>query len=134
MIQACSHLVIAAKDVECMQMFFEQLFEVAPYFSNSEFCEFVLPNQFRLAFFKPVGKAAQFFSNPKERSQVSYGVTVLNIEATYQKALALKLRVSGEPKDHPWGEKSFLVIDAEENRWEITQSPSKNGMLVNLHP
>lgn len=132
MIQACSHLVISAESVENMKTFFSTLFSVAPHFSNSEFCEFVLPSRFRIAFFKPMGKAAQFFSLPKERSQVSYGVTVKNVEHTYQKALEMKLNLSGPPKDHPWGEKSFLVIDVENNRWEITQSPSEDGLLVDI--
>ncbi|MSP18838.1 MAG: VOC family protein [Bdellovibrionales bacterium] len=132
MIQACSHLVISAESVENMKAFFSTLFSVSPHFSNSEFCEFVLPSRFRIAFFKPIGKAAQFFSLPKERSQVSYGVTVKNVEQTYQKALEMKLNLSGPPKDHPWGEKSFLVIDVENNRWEITQSPSEDGLLVDI--
>ena len=132
MIQACSHLVISASDVEKMKDFFEALFGVFPHFFNSEFCEFVLPSKFRVAFFKPVGKAAHFFDLPKERSQVSYGVTVIDVDSTYHKAMEMKLAVSGPPKEHPWGEKSFLVIDPENNRWEVTQSPSKDGMLVNL--
>ena len=132
MIQACSHLVISASDVERMRRFFEALFIVSPHFFNEEFCEFVLPSKFRIAFFKPVGKASQFFSLPQERSQVSYGVTVQDVDVVYQRALEMKLNVSGPPKDHPWGEKSFLVIDPENNRWEVTQSPSNDGMLVNL--
>ena len=132
MIQACSHVVIASSDVERIRQVFESLFLIQPYFSNPEFCEFVLPNKFRVAFFKPTGKASQFFSAAQERSQLSLGVTVKDVEATYQKALALNLKVSGPPKDHPWGEKSFLVIDPDDNRWEITQSPSQDGMLVNL--
>lgn len=132
MIQACSHLVITATNVIAMSDWFEHLFEVKPYFKNEEFTEFVISNKFRIAFFKPTGKAAHYFSLPKDRSQVSYGVTVLNVETTYQKALQLNLKVSGPPKDHPWGEKSFLLIDLEDNRWEVTQSPSQDGMLVNL--
>jgi uncharacterized glyoxalase superfamily protein PhnB len=31
----------------------------------------------------------------------------------------------------PWGERSFLLTDPDGNRWEITQSPSADGMLVN---
>ncbi|MBM4317955.1 MAG: VOC family protein [Deltaproteobacteria bacterium] len=131
MIQACSHWVVTAENVDGQKNFFEGLFGVAPYFYNSEFCEFVLPNKFRIAFFKPTGKASQFFSLPKERSQVAFGVTARDVEATYQKALKMNLQVSGPPKDHPWGEKSFLVIDPEGNRWEITQSPSSDGMLIN---
>ena len=121
MIQACSHLVIAAENVEIQTQFFKQLFQLEPYFFNNEFAEFVLPSKFRIAFFSPTGKASQYFSLPKERSQVAYGITVKNVEATYQKALEMKLKLSGPPKEHPWGEKSFLLIDPESNRWEITQ-------------
>lgn len=134
MIQACSHLVITAENVETLSEMFEQLFEQPPHFKNKEFCEFVLSSKFRIAFFKPVGKTAQYFSLPNDRSQVSFGVTVLDVEKTYQKALGLNLKVSGPPKDHPWGEKSFLIVDIEGNRWEVTQSPSNDGMLVNLNP
>lgn len=132
MIQACSHLVITAENVEAMSDLFEQLFDQKAHFKNKEFCEFVLSSKFRIAFFKPTGKTAQFFSLTKDRSQVSFGVTVSDVEKTYQKALALNLKLSGPPKEHPWGEKSFLLIDIEGNRWEVTQSPSTDGMLVNL--
>jgi uncharacterized glyoxalase superfamily protein PhnB len=40
------------------------------------------------------------------------------------------ITISGPPKDHPWGERSFLLTDPDGNRWEITQSPSDNGMLT----
>lgn len=133
LIQACSHLVISTKNVEVMKDFFSSLFAVQPHFYNPEFCEFVLPSRFRVAFFKPVGKAALFFGLPQERTQVSYGVTVVDVEATYQTALRLNYQVSGAPKEHSWGEKSFLVVDPENNRWEIAQSPSQDGMLVNLN-
>ncbi len=133
MIQACSHLVISSENVEVMKLFFESLFLIEPHFSNSEFCEFVLSSRFRIAFFKPVGKASQYFSLPKDRSQVSYGVTVKDVQAAYQKAVEMNLKVSGPPKEHPWGEKSFLLIDPENNRWEIAQSPSQDGMLVDLN-
>lgn len=133
MIQACSHLVISSKNVDAMSAFFSSLFGVKPHFSNSEFCEFVLPSRFRVAFFKPIGKSAQFFALPEDRSQVSYGVTVRDVELTYQKALELKLKLSGPPKEHPWGEKSFLIVDPENNRWEIAQSPSQDGMLKDLN-
>lgn len=131
-LKACSHFVIASADVEAMEKFFSALFKIQPHFSNPEFCEFVLPSRFRVAFFKPVGKASQFFGLPSVRSQVSYGLTVDDVEATYEIAKQLGLKVSGPPKEHPWGEKSFLVVDPENNRWEITQSPSQDGMLVNL--
>lgn len=132
MIKACSHLVIASSNVSAMREFFVSLFQAKPHFSNDEFCEFVLASHFRVAFFKPVGKSALFFSLPQDRSQVAYGVTVENVEEVYSRALQLRLQVSGAPKDHPWGEKSFLLIDPENNRWEIAQSPSRDGMLVNL--
>jgi len=38
---------------------------------------------------------------------------------------------AGEPKEHPWGEKSFLLIDPDGNRWEITESPTPDGILLN---
>ena len=40
------------------------------------------------------------------------------------------IQLSGPPKEHPWGDKSFLVTDPDGNRWEIAQAPSDDGMLV----
>jgi hypothetical protein len=131
MIQALSHLVVAAKDVPGMAAFFQKVFEIAPYFQNEEFCEFVLPAKARVAFFSVTGKTKKFFRAESEREGVSYGVTVDNVARAFDLALESGLEVSGPPKDHPWGEKSFLLIDPEGNRWEITKSPSADGFLVN---
>ena len=53
----------------------------------------------------------------------------------YLKSTALKKEFqsgdAGAPKEHPWGEKSFLLIDPDGNKWEITESPTESGMLVN---
>lgn len=127
-----SHLVIATNDVLKISRFFEDFFELKPHFSNSEFCEFVLPSKFRLAFFKPVGKATKYFTAEGERGTASFGVTVNDTQAAYEKAIAMNADVSGPPKDHPWGEKSFLLIDPDGNRWEITQSPTVDGKLVDI--
>ena len=135
MIQACSHLVIATEDVGAMTVFFKGLFEVSPHFSNEMFSEFVLPSRFRIAFFKPVGAAAKYFSSEPSRKGLSLGVTVDDVEALYRKASTEfkdQVELSGPPKDHPWGEKSFLLIDPDGNRWEIVQSPSDDGLLVNI--
>lgn len=138
MIQGCSHLVIVAKDVAKMSGFFKSVFEVQPHYENPEFVDFVLPSKFRIAFFKATGTAAKYFHVPAERTGVSYGITVSQIDTFYKRLTDeflskpnCELQVSGPPKEHPWGEKSFLLIDPEQNRWEITQSPSQNGMLVN---
>jgi uncharacterized glyoxalase superfamily protein PhnB len=81
-----------------------------------------------------VGKASRFFKAAADRTGCAIGVTVKNIDAVFQKAQknseTLKLELSGPPKEHPWGEKSFLLIDPEGNRWEVTESPSADGMLV----
>ncbi|MCB0416919.1 MAG: VOC family protein [Bdellovibrionales bacterium] len=133
MVQAGSHLVIATADVPAAKYFFESVFEVPAHFSNDQFCEFVLPSRFRIAFFLPVGKAAEFFSASGERHHCSFGITVKDVDACYARWEKLELRgsrVSGPPKDHPWGERSFLLIDPDGNRWEITQTPSNDGMLV----
>jgi uncharacterized glyoxalase superfamily protein PhnB len=57
-----------------------------------------------------------------------------DVEATYQTLAAMTAEVavdlSGPPKEHPWGEKSFLLTDPDGNRWEIAQTPSADGMLV----
>ncbi len=39
------------------------------------------------------------------------------------------ISLASKPKDHPWGFRSFLLVDPDLNRWEITQSPSEKGML-----
>lgn len=133
MLKAGSHLVIASRSVPTMRAFFEELFSLPAHYSNEEFTEFVLPSRFRIAFFKPSGKAAEFFSNEGERHHCSFGITVENVDAVYERCAALSIpnvQTSGPPKDHPWGERSFLLIDPEGNRWEITQTPSTTGMLV----
>ncbi len=135
MILTVSHLVIATETVETMTQFFKDCFEVLPHFENKMFSEFVLPSGFRVAFFKPVGKSAKYFRGQGERGHVSFGVTTSHIEDLFRR-IESKISVwggsvSGPPKDHPWGEKSFLFIDPDGNRWEITESPTQEGMLVN---
>jgi catechol 2,3-dioxygenase-like lactoylglutathione lyase family enzyme len=130
MIKACSHLVIATTDVPRLTDFLSRLFDLTPHFSNDLFAEFVLPSRFRIALFKPVGASAQFFDASKDRGTCSFGVTVDNVAEVFAQASFLNATVSGPPKDHPWGEKSFLLIDPDGNRWEITASPSEDGMLV----
>lgn len=133
---ACSHLVIASENVEKIMQFFKQAFDLTPHFENKDFGEFVLPSGFRIAFFKPVGKSSKYFVSQSERTSHSFGITVKDVEAVYQKLNALSssfaLELSGPPKEHPWGEKSFLLIDPDQNRWEITESPTKEGMLVSF--
>lgn len=131
MILACSHVVIAVTDVASTTKIFSELFEIAPYFESKEFSEFVLPSKHRIAFFRPVGPAAKFFKAEGERHHVSLGLTVKDVEGLHARAVAQGLTVSGPPKDHPWGEKSFLLVDKDGTRWEITESPSPDGMLVN---
>jgi predicted enzyme related to lactoylglutathione lyase len=131
-IRGLSHIVIATENVDKMAAFFEQVFEQKPHFSNSAFADFVLPNKARVAFFLPVGKAAKFFDAQGPRSQVSYGVTVDDVDNVYERVVGMNLSVSGPPKDHPWGERSFLLIDPDGNRWEVTRSPSEDGFLKNL--
>lgn len=133
--RALSHLVIAARDVRAQVHFFCSVFELSTHFENDEFAEAVLPSGFRVAFFRPVGKSARYFNAASSREGLSIGITVEDVEAMFQRLQSFKDRysfqVSGPPKEHPWGEKSFLLIDPEGNRWEVTQTPSKDGMLVN---
>ena len=135
MLMACSHLVIASQNVPQMVRFFRECFEVAPYFENKDFAEFVLKSKFRVAFFTVTGAASKHFSAEGSRGAVAVGVTVDNVDAFYKriepKLTNWSASVSGPPKDHPWGEKSFLLTDPEKNRWEIVQTPSADGMLTN---
>ena len=135
MILACSHLVVATNDVPKITAFFGRAFDVKPYFENEMFAEFVLPSRFRIAFFKPVGASAKSFDASANRGGSSFGVTVQDADAVHAKLEALSseyaIQISGKPKEHPWGEKSFLLTDMDGNRWEITQTPSGDGMLVN---
>ncbi len=135
MVLACSHLTVATDDVPRMTRFFSQAFDAPPHFENGEFSEFVLPSRFRVAFFKPVGASARSFRASADRAGCAFGVTVTDVGATYETLAALAeaftLQLSGPPKEHPWGEKSFLLTDPDGNRWEIAQTPSADGMLVN---
>jgi len=135
MIRACSHLVVATDGVERITRFFEWVFEIKPYYEAKEFSEFVLPNQFRIAFFKPVGKSAERFDASASRKAYSFGITVDDVDKLYKRIIPdlakWEAGTAGEPKDHPWGERSFLLIDPDGNRFEITKSPSEKGMLVN---
>jgi len=136
MLLACSHVVLASNDVARITSFFGRAFGVAPRFENAMFSEFVLPSKFRVAFFKPVGPSARTFRADAERTAAALGLTVLDVDAAYRALVDLggpdgpfPIALSGPPKEHPWGEKSFLLTDPDGNRWEIAQSPSTDGML-----
>ena len=135
MLLACSHVVVATEDVPRITRFFKEVFSLAPYFENEMFSEFVLPSKFRIAFFKPVGLASKTFTSTGERGVTGFGLTVQDVDALYTtiqpKLEAQGAKTGGPPKEHPWGEKSFLLIDPDGNRWEITQSPTPDGTLVN---
>ena len=130
---ACSHVTLASGDVPRITRFFSQAFGVPPVFENDMLSEFVLPSKFRVAFFKPVGASAQNFRAAAERDGSALGLTVADVDVAYRSIEALRevpFQVSGPPKDHPWGERSFLLTDPDGNRWEIAQSPSPDGMLT----
>lgn len=136
MLAAVSHLVLTSPDVPRITLFVQNYFGIAPHFANDQFVDFVLPGGFRIAFFIPTGATTQNFGVAGERHFASIGVTTTQIDGLYARALEPEflvqgVKVSGPPKEHPWGEKSFLLIDPDGNRWEITQSPSPSGMLVN---
>src|SRR5438128_2204112 len=131
MLLACSHLVLASTDVPRITRFFGEAFAIEPRFTNDLFAEFVLQSGFRLAFFKPVGPSATTFNASTERTASAIGITVDDVDAAHATVMRLDSgQVSGPPKDHPWGERSFLLTDPDGNRWEVTQSPSDGGMLV----
>lgn len=130
-----SHVVLTTTNVAGITSFWRELLNQDPHFENNGFAEFVLTSGFRFAFFLPTGKSSAHFSNDGPRNHCSIGLTVLDIDAVYQHARALQPNYgnsdAGPPKEHPWGEKSFLLIDPDGNRWEITQSPTEDGRLVN---
>jgi uncharacterized glyoxalase superfamily protein PhnB len=134
MLLACSHLLVATGDVPAMTRFFATAFDAMPRFENEMFAEFVLPSRFRIAFFKPVGASAVSFGASADRGGSAFGMTVDDIDAIYARVARMaeefKLRISGPPKEHPWGEKSFLLTDGDGNRWEVAQSPAPDGMLT----
>jgi catechol 2,3-dioxygenase-like lactoylglutathione lyase family enzyme len=134
MLRAASHLVLATGDVTAITRFFAEAFAVTPGFENDMFSEFVLPSKFRVAFFKPVGPSARSFDETAARDGVAVGLTVDDVDVAYARLDTLRAtfnhQLSGPPKDHPWGEKSFLLTDPDGNRWEITRAPSADGMLV----
>jgi len=134
MLRACSHVVIASADVPRITRFFASALSVTPAFENEMFAEFVLPSKFRVAFFKPVGASARTFNAEADRRGSALGVTVADVDAAYQTISTLAgfpIELSGPPKEHPWGEKSFLLTDPDGNRWEVAQAPSDSGMLEN---
>ena len=134
MLKACSHVTLASNDVPRMLNFLRDAFGLEPVFENEEFGEVVLASGFRLAVFKVVGKTREFFDAAGSRGAVALGMTVEDVDAVHARLLPLLERygaaVSGPPKDHPWGERSFLLIDPDGNRFEIARSPSPGGMLV----
>jgi uncharacterized glyoxalase superfamily protein PhnB len=125
--------VLATADVPAITRFFAQAFELAPVFENDMFSEFVLPSKFRIAFFVPIGASARSFEATASRLGSSVGLTVADVDAAFARLEALRgtcaHQLSGPPKDHPWGERSFLLTDPDGNRWEITQAPSADGLL-----
>ena len=135
MLRACSHAVIASVDVPRITRFFQAAFAIAPVFENTEFSEFVLPSMFRIAFFVPTGTASRSFDATASRAGGSLGLTVGDVDAAHARLDSMRdtfpITLSGPPKDHPWGERSFLLTDPDGNRWEITQAPTDEGMLKN---
>jgi catechol 2,3-dioxygenase-like lactoylglutathione lyase family enzyme len=134
MILACSHLTIATGNVARIAAVFARIFDLRPVFENDMFAEFVLPSKFRVAFFAPVGVTARTFTAAADRAGSAFGVTVRDVQATYDAIVAAALsdiEISGPPKTHPWGEPSFLLTDPDGNRWEITQAPAADGLLIN---
>jgi uncharacterized glyoxalase superfamily protein PhnB len=131
---ACSHVILASGDVPRIARFFAEAFGVSPHYENEMFADFVLPSRFRVAFFQPVGASAETFRAEADRDGCAFGATVADVDAVYARLAAMSdrfpLRLSGPPKDHPWGERSFLLTDPDGNRWEITQAPAADGMLI----
>lgn len=134
MLLACSHLTVATDDVPRATRFFARAFDAAAAFENDMFSEFVLPSKFRIAFFTPVGASARTFRSAADRAGCAFGITVTDVDAVHLRLSSMStefgLQLSGPPKEHPWGEKSFLLTDPDGNRWEITESPSPDGMLT----
>ncbi len=132
---ACSHLILASDDVPRIARFFREAFDVPPHYENEMFADFVLPSRFRVAFFKPVGASARTFRGDADREGCAFGATVADVDLVHRRLAAMAerfpIQLSGPPKDHPWGERSFLLTDPDGNRWEITRSPAPDGMLVN---
>lgn len=132
MLLACSHVVLASDDVPRITRFFSAAFGVAPAFENEMFSDFVLPSRFRVAFFKPAGASAKTFDAGASRRANALGLTVADVDRAHETLAALTgfvFDLSGPPRDHPWGERSFLLTDPDGNRWEIAQAPSAQGML-----
>jgi uncharacterized glyoxalase superfamily protein PhnB len=121
MLRTCSHLLLATGDVPRMARFVREVFGLEPRFENAEFTEFVLESGFRIAFFLPKGAAGRHFEAEGSRATAAFGMTAADVDALHaraaEKAAALGLTVSGPPKTHPWGEKSFLLLDPDGNRW-----------------
>ena len=133
MLLACSHVVLASDDVPRIARFFAEAFGMPPQFEHEQFVEFVFPSRFRVAFFKPVGASAKTFHASADRGASALGLTVTDVDEVYRGLAVLTrfdVHLSGPPKDHPWGERSFLLTDPDGNRWEIAQSPSPDGMLT----
>ena len=132
MLLACSHVVLASDDVQRITRFFSDAFGMPPRFENDMFAEFVLPSKFRVAFFKPTGASARVFQSAAGRTASALGVTVEDVDRVHAAIAAMAggmCELSGPPKDHPWGERSFLLTDPDGNRWEVAQAPSADGML-----
>jgi uncharacterized glyoxalase superfamily protein PhnB len=130
---AGSQLWLTSDDVPRIAAFFRDAFGVNAQFENEMFADFVLSSRFRVAFFKPAGASATAFRASADRAAAAFGLTVSDVDATYRTLADMAgagIQLSGPPKSLPWGEKSFLVTDQDGNRWEIAQTPSDDGMLV----
>lgn len=134
MILACSHVLLTTRDVPRMLAFLEHCFGLKPVFANDAFGECVTSSGFRIAVFTVVGRVAEHFTADAGRGTVALGVTVADVDAFFAdiepRLAAHGARTAGPPKEHPWGEKSFLLFDPDGNRWEIAQSPTPHGGLV----
>lgn len=68
-----------------------------------------------LGFMRPVGDESPFVGHG-----VTYGLEVEDVEAEYRRICIEGVDTDGPPRDNPWGDRSFTVIDP-------------NGIALHIH-
>jgi len=69
----------------------------------------------QLGFLRPLGDEVAFRGHG-----ITYGVEVSDVDAEYERIRSEGVDTDGPPRDNPWGDRSFTVVDP-------------NGIAVHIH-
>jgi lactoylglutathione lyase len=117
------HFGIVARDPQALKQFYSDLLETPPSFvsETSEYCEFDVDGNAKLDI-EPVDVLAiEIGQESASEKRPLIRVETDDVAAVFEKATAKKMNVLAKPKEKSWREKSFHLLDPENNLIEIFQ-------------